>query len=463
MSYHVQRNGQTIGDYDERTLLALLNAGTLRTTDTYRAHGMPDAAPLAGLVGTEPDRYGWLSKLLAVFVAIGLVTALIWAGSRTQLPTPMIEASGSRPEPSEEIHRGYPVLHGTLIASSRPALPVFPFQQVEHRAAHGRVAVLALDGKESPMHFGSGFLTQDGLHVVTALPLLKGAGSVEIWFENGQRVSATTVITDADTSLAVLGIAEPRVGLEWSSAAPVEGEELFVAGPSLLPSPLLARALTKTSDRKVSYKLGSPLAASFMGAAVLNTASDVCAVITQPETGTLVSAAGIRSVLEKREPGPIGALEGLAAEPAAKPVVVDSAEVEDGELVMQLRNTSGQPVNRALLHIRYYDRPPQADETASLERQLAATAVEVCTLEIEAPTSDLYFHKKQELREVTAKLETLRQLASAALVPARQRLHRTDVVAIEATLPPGLPQRLTIATEAGSAWNAVVTVIDVLE
>ncbi len=460
MSYHVQRNGQAIGDFDERTLLSLLNAGTLRITDTYRARGMRAPEPLASLVGAPSARRAQALRLLAAIASLGMVAAMIGMGiQQTERPR-MIEASGARAEPGEEIHRGYPVLHGTLMAGTQPALPDFPMQRVEQRAMHGRVAVLALDDKGTPVNFGSGFLTQDGLHVATALPLIKGAGSVEIWFENGRRVPATNVILEAETGVALLGIAEAGVGLDWSAAEPAEGEELFVAGPALLPSPVLARWQQAEPG---SYKLATPLAASFLGAAVLDAGGDICAIVSQAETGTLLRSADIRPLLDKHKPEPISALAHLNAEPARLPVVVDSAEIEDGELVMQLRNTSGQAVSRALLHIRYHDRPPQADETASLERQLAATAVEVCTLEIEAPTSDLYLHKKQELRQVTAELEALRRLAPALLAPARQRLHRTDVVAVEATLPPGIPQRLTISAEAGSAWGVEVTVIDVLE
>ncbi|MDB6117776.1 MAG: Trypsin-like serine protease [Verrucomicrobiaceae bacterium] len=464
MSYHVQRNGEAIGDYDERTMLALLHAGGLRLTDTYQASHMATAEPLSDLISGKSEWPTRLLPLLVVITGLGFVATVAWVATRLPTPSHMIKASGQRAEPAEEIHRGYPVLHGTLTASARAAPATFPFERVEHRAVHGRVAILALDEQEAPRNFGSGFLTQDGLHVVTALSVVRGAGSVEVWFENGRRVPAANFIINPEKDVVVLGIADPGVGLDWSSKDPAVGEELVVTGNGLLPAPSLSHVQESEDDNgHMHYTLDTPLPPSFAGSAVLNAMGDTCGVVIQPETGLVLCAADIRALLADHKPVPMETLAHLPSKPAGTPVVVDSAVIEDGELVMQLRNTSGATVNRALLYIRFHDLPPQSDETASLERQLAVTAVEVCTLEIEAPTSERYFQIKQELRQITTKLEALRHLASAAIVPARQRLHRTDVVAVEATLPPGLPQRLAIATEAGSAWGATVSVLDALE
>ncbi|MDB6137080.1 MAG: hypothetical protein JWO94_152 [Verrucomicrobiaceae bacterium] len=461
MSYHVQRNGKAIGHYDEQTLHALLNAGTLRTTDTYWARGMSSVEPLVGLLGTGSTKSAWLPRLLVAVTGVALFTSLVWAIARQQRHPPMISADGSRPGPVEEVLKGYPVLVGTLTASFPHALPAFPFQNVENRAKHGRVAVLALDEKQAPLNFGAGFLTQDGIHVVTALPLVSGASSVEIWFENGLRTLAVNVLMDSDAGVAVLGTAQPGVGLDWAGVGPASGEELFVAGTALLTAPLLAHVQALPFDgRHLLYHLDHDLPRAFAGAAVLNASGEVWAVVIQPGAGALMGETGIRALLEKDAPLPISALAGLAAHSPVPAVMVDSAAVEEGELVMQLRNTSGHAVERALLHVRYHELPQDAAETASLERQLAATAVEACTLEIEAPASDRYFQKKQELREVTSRLEASRRLA---LNPSRQSVYRTDMVTIETTLPPGLPQRLSIATEAGSNWGAVVTVLEVLE
>ncbi len=462
MFYHVQRNGKAIGDYDERTLLALLHAGGLRLTDTYQSPQMRKAEPLSDLIGAKSEGRARLLRLLVVATGLGFVATVAWVATRPPTPPHMIKAGGQRAEPAEEIHRGYPVLHGTLTASRSSAPAAFPFERVEHRAAHGRVAILALDGQDAPLHFGSGFLTQDGLQVVTALSVVQGSGSVEIWFENGRRVPAVNAIIEPEKGVVVLSITEPGVGLDWATEVPPAGEELFVAGNGLLPAPSLTHVQEGLGGNP-PYKLDTPLPPSFAGAAVLNTMGDACGVVIQPAAGLILRPADIQPLLANHASVSMEALAHLPSRPAATPVMVDSAVIEDGELVMQLRNISGATVNRALLYIRFHDLPPHSEETASLERQLAATAVEVCTLEIEAPTSERYFQMKQELRQVTAKLEALRHLASAGMAPARQRLHRTDVVAVEATLPTGLPQRLTIATEAGSAWGATVSVLDALE
>ena len=464
MSYHVQRNGKIIGDYDERTLIALLNAGTLRATDTYRSQSMPQWAPLANLLGTESGRRAKVIGVLLAILGLGLAAAVVGVSSAPRNQPRMMEAGGHRPGLVEEVHRGYPVLRASLSASNHLSPPTFPFQAVDGKASHGRVAVLALDGKDGPQHFGSGFVTEDGRHVVTALSVVKGASVVEIWYGGQRQERAAGVIVDAEAGLAVLVITAPETGLPWSSTAPAEGVELFCASHALVPLPALATVQTSLpQERHVFYKLDRPLAASFLGSAALNAAGEVCAIVTQPETGTLLRGADIRQLLDHHPAVAVSTLASLSADATPSPVVVDSAGLEGGELVVQLRNTGSSTVNHALLHVRYHDLPPEAGETASLERQMAATAMEVSTLEFDAPSSDQYFQKKQELREITARLEAQRQLVATALAPARQRIYRTEVLVVDATLAPGIPQRLTIDTEAASNWGASVTVLDAME
>ena len=65
--------------------------------------------------------------------------------------------------------------------------------------------------------------------------------------------------------------------------------------------------------------------------------------------------------------------------------------------------------------------------------------------------------------ELADELEQRRHSVAAALGEARQKVRRTDLLAIDAELPPNLPQQVTLETNAASNWGAVVTVVDSLE
>ncbi len=451
MAYQVQRNGKLIGIFDEATVHALLNAGTLRATDTFAMGGGLETAPLASLVKGRVRTRAWLVGGAVLLTITCLVVAAFRGGKNAASFVPMVSAAGRRAETTEEVHRGSPMIKATLVASSHARPPEFPFQRVENRALHGRVAVLALDDKEQPLSFGSGFVMEDGAHVATARSLIEGAAAVQVWFGSQAMSKAADVRLDAAANVAVLGLEETKVGLSWANADASPKQDLFIAGNALQPLPVVVQMPENF------------LPASYAGAAVLNTTGDVCGMVTRPEEGTLVGGAAIRHLLGQQPPTSLATLAGQPAHRMPAPVVVDSAEIEDGELVMQMRNTGAVPATHAVLRVRYHDLPPEAGETASLERQLAATAVELCTLELEDPASDQYLRKKQEMREVTARLEARRQIAAQALKAARLNPCRSEILAIDALLPCGIPQSVTIATQAASNWGAEVVVLDAME
>lgn len=450
MAYHVQRNGRIIGIFDEPTVHALLNAGTLRATDTYVLGGGLETAPLGSLVKGTGRNHAWLAGA-ALVAAIGVLLAMFSMGRGEAKFVPMVSAAGRRAGTAEEVHRGSPVVRATIVASSRARVPEFPFQRVESRAVHGRAAILALDDRGRPTGFGAGFVMEDGGHVATARSLVAGASEVQVWFGGQILGQVTDVRMDETANVAVLGLAEARVGLGWAGGQAMPGQALFIAGNALQPLPMVAQLPE------------SLLPPSYAGAAVLNAAGDVCGMVTLPETGAFASGAVIRGLLGRETPSAPTSLAALPAHRTPPRVVIDSAGIEDGELIMQMRNISAAQVNHVVLQVRYHALPPEADETASLERQLASTAVELCTLELEDPASDQYLRKKQEMREVTARLEARRQLTAQALKSARLNPCRTEILAIDAGLPCGIPQSVTIATQAASNWGAEVVVLDAVE
>ncbi len=460
MPYHVQRNGQPIGEHDEQTMLALLNAGALKLTDTYLGRGMAQAEPLASLFGDGLRWRVWTAWFLASALGVLVALSFLVPVQSHQRPPRLIPAGGQRVRAGNEAPpRGVPVIRGSIVGSSHPA---FPFQRVESCASHSRVAVLALDGGEAPIGFGAGFIVGQGDQVVTTLKVVSGASAVELRFANGQCERATGVTVDEETGLAVLRLGHAGIPFAWSENAPWSGQELFIAGNVLSSLPALAQVRSAMPGKKyVCYKLDTGFASSFNGSAVLDAAGDVCAVVAEPESGLILRGADIRGLLQGRSVQSMGVLAMLPPHQATSPIAVDSAEIEDGRLMVQLRNTGARSVNQVLLHIRYHELPREAGEVIDLERELAAIAVEASTLEYDEPGSDLYFQRRQQLREVTARLEAARCKAQVALQSARQRVYRTDVLSIEAALPPGLPQRITIEAEAGSRWGAVVTVLDV--
>ncbi len=178
------------------------------------------------------------------------------------------------------------------------------------------------------------------------------------------------------------------------------------------------------------------------------------------EEGLLLGGADICRLLRDKPSKPAATLASLPLVPTApQPVVVDSAQVDDGQLIVQLRNTGPVPISKALLHIRYHELPREAGETLELERELASIAAEVA-VEMDEPDSDRCFQKKQQLREITARLESMRRTAAGPLRASRQRVFRVDVLCVEASLPPGLPQRIVIDAQAATNWGAMATVLD---
>ena len=465
VTYHVHRNEEVIGTYDETTLHALLTSGKLRLTDTYSVKGRADFGSLADLLGRRNQRRVVLVSLaMGLLLVAGVIALLGLAKSRTH-QVRMIEAAGSRDEPAEEIHRGYPVLRSTIIASSHPAPQDFPFQKVENRVVRGRVAVLALDRKGLPMGFGSGFVTEDGMHVVSTLPIVKGASEVQIWFDSRTQVPVRNAIQGDGSGLVILELGEPKVGLLWSRAAMKDRQEVFVVGHALQPLPMVAQIQKAGgTDKRPVFKLDGSLPSAYLGSAVVTAVGEVCGIVSRPETGELLTAEDIRDVQSVGKPRSILTSANHTDHAAVSaPITVDSASILDGELVMQLRNTSRSTINHAVLYVRYHDLPSEAVETDKLERELTSLAVEVCNLELEQPESELCLLKKSQLRQVTAKLETQRQKVSTAMEAARERVYRTDVLAINAMLPPEIPQRVTLATNAASSWGAAVMVLDAEE
>ena len=462
VSYQVQRNGKIIGTYDERTLRALLNAGTLRVTDSYQVEDGDQQGLLADLLGNRKHRRLILAIIVICFVTLGVEVVLLTSAKPVTESVRLIQAGGQRTTEGEEIQRGYPVLRRSISVSHHQT-PQFPFAEVNSRAARGRVSVTALDDQEVPLRVGSGFVTEDGTHVVAALALVQGAAAAQIWFSPEKSIRVKTLIPDADHGLAVFVLNEPKVGYLWARSAPSSGEEVFISGHALQPLPMVAEVFsTPESAKEGFYHLGGALPSSYLGGAVLNSAGQVCGIVTDASEGGLVSLHGVPSAWSQHPAVPLSTLKGIVFSERSS-VVVDSAKIQEGQLLLEMRNASATPINHAILFVRYYEMPPKAEEIERLEQRLTALAVETCSLELDDPESERCFQSKLQLRRVTDELEQRRHSVAAALGEARQKVRRTDLLAIDAELPPNLPQQVTLETNAASNWGAVVTVVDSLE
>ena len=393
-----------------------------------------------------------------------MVVGLTWAtvSKVCQPEVPLQEAGGHRSVQFEETRRGFPVFRSTIVAGNHSTAPEFPVAKVETRVARGRVSILALDDESHPLGFGSGFVTEDGMHVATALPLVKGASAVQIWFDGRPHTLAQDVMVNETLDLAVLGLADPKAGILWSSARISAGVELYVAGHALQPLPIVAQVTGIDHEGKL-FVLDGALPSSFLGAAVVDSSGALCGMITQLETGRFLGSAEFQKHVTEGKPQPIATLEAFDSEPLPKPVTVDSAEIEDGQLVMQMRNTSGTTIHHAVIYVQYHELPAAANELESLQAQVADLAVEVCDLELEQPQSERCVLQKSLLRKVTAQLEAQRRLAAEAMQEARKQVRHTDVLALNAELPHSIPQQVMLTVNAASNWGAVVTVLDAVD
>ncbi len=461
--FQVHRAGAVIGEHDEQTLLALLNAGALRLTDTCWRRGMKAPTTMADFICRSSEGGGWL-KVGVIVVSMTLIAAAAFRLREFKADSmPVVDQTDAAGEalPSldgYEIRRGIPVIVGRLQFSNKPA---FPRDTVNQLAAHSRVTVLALDAKGSPLSTASGCIIGDGDQVVTVLDALDGASKIQLQLPDGRSEEPAAVIADRGTGVAIFPLRQRGVGLRLSNDAASEGSDVFVAGHTLGLNDqglVLNIAQVRPGERLVHYQLSQASAASYAGSAVLGTSGDVLGVLLEPESGTVVRAADVSALLKQPSVG-VASLAGHPRSAALPAVTVIRSEVLDGNVVATLRNETDKTVRRALLHVSFFATPSEAREAGELEGKLREAAVRVSTLDDEQ--SDAALAARQHLREVTAQHESAQQRLRGALAEAANTPQHTEVQAVECELPPGLPRALEIESHASTGWSTRVIVLEI--
>ena len=216
--FQVMRNGAVIGQHDEPTLAALLNAGALRLSDTYWHRSMGAPRTLAEFLCTGPSKRRWVRRLaVAGVVVAGLsLGAVGWQKlSRSAPGKPQIVTKAKKLDDGlggYEIRRGQAVMLGSFEASLNDE-PPFPQAAVEALAAHSRVAVLTLDAQGQPRGVSAGFVAGDGSQVVCSLAAISNADGIELRLVDGTTSRPTSVIIDQDSGVAVLPLPHSSVPL----------------------------------------------------------------------------------------------------------------------------------------------------------------------------------------------------------------------------------------------------------
>lgn len=464
----ITRNGVVIGEHDERTLLALLNAGALRLTDAYWHRGMKHPAPLAELL-CGGFRRPWRDRMrpwLAVLVLAALLVSALWLRAST-----LVEAV-ARAQPSEvvmaavdplaglEIRRATPVIVGRLAFNvvPRESSDSVSAKAVSH-AIYSRAAVLALDAEEKPLAIGSGVVVGDGTRLIAALRTVAGAAAVEVHLADGSVRRPAQALVSAENGTVVFELETGAVPLAWAQEKTPAGAAVSLAGHTLSDEANLTEAkIAESLSRSGAFRLDRKLPSSLDGAAVLDAAGDLAGIVTDAAGGVMMASAAVQKLMQSGIPGGLDALASLPRQVARTGLQAMDAQVQDGSVVVTLLNRTDHVLRHALLHIACYEAPAEAAEVAALQQRLRSAAVQASLAPDDA--ADVSLTVRQALREVSERLESARSRLRLALPAAQRRVVRHQLLAIECELTPGLPQAISHEISAGSNWGAMATVLD---
>lgn len=465
----VTRDGVVIGEHDQQTLLALLNAGTLRLTDTYWHRGMKGPVSLADLL-CAGSRRTLLAHIQPWMVAVpfALLVSALWlhgSSSSSSVTSDLAEAAILPPShslPNIEIRRAVPVIVGGLSFDVTPDRVVdSPFAAARRLAVHSRATVLALDPQKRPLAIGSGMVIGDGTRLVASLRTVSGATTVEVHMANGVIQHPVEAVIGVPASIIIFTLPTAGIPIDCSTVGLRNGAPVCVAGHSLSSGrePLVAQVdelLAGASSGR--YRLNQSLPPGSHGSAVLSAAGDLVGVVIDADAGEVLPACDVMSLHQSGIPGSLNA---LAAVPhIARPPALDVAEtsISNGAVVVALRNRTDHVLRHALLHIACYELPPEAEEVLLLQERLRSAAVQFSLAPDNAADEALVAH--QSLREVTERLENAHARLHLALPTAQRRVLRHHLLVVECELQPGLPQSIAHEMEAASNWGAVATVLD---
>lgn len=458
----VTRDGEIIGKHDEPTMLALLNAGALRLSDTYWHPGMRQPASLADLL-CHRQAVPW--RKLVPWVLFGtailsILVALLANASPKAAPPPsshdsMDASSTARPD---EIRRGVPVIVGRFEASSSEDERAFPLPSVSRIAMHSRVAIIAFDHKHHSLRLSSGVVVDDGSVVLASMSAIAGAHRVEIHLANGSIVTPDTMLADDD--IAVFRLAKPSVPVRWG-----EGMLALQSPVALAPHPLGNQPTTTAHIRdhdagavRVHYLIDKSLPATADGSAVLDSAGDLAGVVVDAMEGRVLRAADIRMLVAKGTFIALTPLASNSATPQPWPLSASEAEIVEGEAFVTLHNQGGETLHRIVLHLLCYPTPSEAIAVHELEARLRYAAVQSGSLDGE--TSPEAVAVRQTLREVGVQLDQAQLRLREARELARSQPLRSEIQVIECELPAASRQRIALAVNAASHWSVEVTVLE---
>lgn len=461
----VTRNGEVIGKHDEPTMLALLNAGALRLSDSYWHPGMDEPVTLADYL-CRVDRRSWLKPprvwlLLSVPCAV-IAAALIMAAKTPHTSSkaaPVHRVVSPPAEEQPEIRRAIPIIRGRFEASARDDGIDYPQHTVERLATHSRVAVLAFDDKQQPLGLASGIVVGDGYQVLTATDAVAGASRVEIHLANGDIVVPKAALIDEEVT--VFTLTRTAVPVRWADEPIITGTAVALLNHPLGEAPGSAVQRVQTivaGSQRVHYELDSVFAPSTAGSAMLNAAGELVGILVDPANGRVLRAADARLLLQQGKAGPVSALAARQRSAIEWPLTVSEAEIHDGQAVVTLRNQCSETLNRVVLHLRSYALPPESDEVRQLEDKLRYAAVQ--SGQSDADNTPEALASRQVLREVTTRLESARQRLKSALAAAREKPLRSEVQIIECDLAPGSVQRVILEVNAASNWGVDAFVLE---
>jgi hypothetical protein len=460
--FQVLRGDAVIGEHDEPTLLALLNAGSLRLSDRCRRDDEETPTTLADLVCRSSSRSRW-QQMFGLTLLLGLVVVVLLASRSHDVqavpaihqPTntvPTVVASDGT-----EIRRGVPVITGHIEFGDGI---VFPRATVNQLASHSRVTVLGLDAAGSPCTLASGFVVDDGNMVVTSLSGVASATNIELHLPDGRIERPATVMMDREAKVAFFPLTQPGVALRWAATALDEGMATLIAGHALGINEdgfVLRIAGVQRGERRVHYQFSHSLPPSYAGSAVLDAAGDAGAILIDPLEGTALRAADvIASIKMTSHAEPIRSLASLPRPHALPKVAVIESQVRGSNIVTLLRNETGATVHKALLEIAYFTAPPEALIVQTLESQLREAAAQASALDGTDGAA-----ARQRLREITTQHEAARQHLRAVLAASARHCQRRELHAIECDLAPGSPCSVALPADAGTGSSVIVTVLEV--
>lgn len=462
--FQVLRGDAVIGEHDEQTLLALLNAGSLRLSDKCRRDERDSPTSLAEWVcRSSSSRTRW-RYLVGATVLTGLIAVIILASRTGENDSSSLVQSAVASHPNEsstegaEIRRGLPVIRGRIEFGGGMS---FPRATVNQLASHSRVTVLGLAASGSPCALASGFAVDDGHTVVTSLNGVAGATSIELHLPDGRVERPANVRIDREARVVIFTLVQSVVALRWASSALDEGSASFIAGHALGVNEdglVLRVANVLRGERRVHYQFAHALPPSYAGSAVLDHTGDAVGLVIDPdEDRALRSADVIAAINAGTAPEPIASLAAVLGTGVLPRVAVIESQVNDGGVVTLLRNETGATVRKALLDITLFAAPPEAKIVQGLEAQLREAAAHAGRIEGADGAN-----ARQRLREITAQLEAARQRLHAALAAAAvsPRVHR-ELHAVECEWAPSTPCRVALPADAGTGAGVMVTVLEV--